>query len=185
MSYEFSGGYKIRNQNALHFMTFTVVGWVDLFSRKIYRDILLQNMRYCKVHKSLSIGAYVIMSNHMHVIWQSNNGQLSDCLRDFKSYSTKLFIETIQSVPESRKDWLLHMFGFYAKRTNQNKEFKIWMSNNHPEEITSEQFLKTKLNYIHYNPVRAGWVNEPKEYIYSSASNYVSGKGVMEIDLLF
>lgn len=185
MSYEYEGGYKIRNQGALYFMTFTVVGWIDLFSRKIYRDILLKNMQHCREHKGLKIGAYVIMSNHIHVIWQSGKGKMSDVLRDFKSYSTKEFIQAINVNAESRKDWLLYMFQYYAKRTNMNKEFKIWTNDNHPEEIFSEDFMKTKLDYIHGNPVRAGLVEKPEDYLYSSASNYIKGKGLMEIDYLY
>ena len=63
------------------------------------------------------------------------------------------------------------MFLFYGNRTNQNKEFKIWTGDNHPEEITTHEFLMTKLNYIHENPVRAGWVRKPEDYLYNSASN--------------
>lgn len=184
MSYEFADGYKIRDQYALHFMTFTVVGWIDLFSRQVYRDIFLTNMTYCRQKKNLAVVAYVIMTNHVHVIWQSKTGSLSDTLRDFKSYCTKQFIATIESENESRENWLLHMFRFYANRTNQNKEFKIWTGDNHPEEIYSKEFFITKLNYIHENPVRAGWVQRPDDYIYSSASNYETGKGIFEIDYL-
>ncbi|HMR82592.1 MAG TPA: hypothetical protein PKE30_05655 [Niabella sp.] len=120
MSYEFADGYKIRDQKGLYFMTFTVAGWIDLFTRQLYRDILVKNMLYCRKNKSLFIGAYVIMSNHLHVIWQSNAGCMSDTLRDFKSFSTKNFIEAITSGLESRKDWLLHMFRYHARETNQN-----------------------------------------------------------------
>jgi len=185
MSYEFADGYKIRNQFGLYFVTFTVVGWVDLFSRKIYRDLLIKNMNHCREYKGLAIGAYVIMTNHVHLIWQSRTGKLSDTIRDFKSFCTKEFIQTIQKENESRESWLLHMFRFYAKSTNQNMEYKIWISGSHPEEITLHDFLMTKLNYIHENPVRAGWVAKAEDYLYSSASNYVSGKGVFEIDYLF
>jgi putative transposase len=184
MSYEFADGYKIRNQAGLHFMTFTVVGWIDLFTRQLYRDLFLKNMDYCRREKNLSVGAYVIMSNHAHVIWQSKSAQLSDTLRDFKSFCTKEFIDAIETENESRRDWLLHMFRFFAKRTNQNKEFKIWTGDNHPEEITSRAFLVTKLNYIHQNPVRAGWVRNAEDYLYSSASNYATGQGLIEIDHL-
>jgi putative transposase len=184
MSYEFADGYKIRDQHGLYFMTFTVVGWIDLFSRQLYRDILIKNMKHCREHKDLSIGAYVIMTNHVHVIWQSKCGRLSDTLRDFKSYCTKEFIVAIEKENESRESWLLHMFRFYANRTNQNKDYKTWRGNNHPEEITSHDFLMTKLNYIHENPVRAGWVHKPEDYLYTSASNYINGKGLMEIDYL-
>ena len=89
MSYEFTDGFKIRDQAGLYFMTFTVVGWIDLFSRQLYRDIFLTNMKHCQKEKNLSVGAYVIMSNHVHVIWQSKCGRLSDTLRDFKSFCTK------------------------------------------------------------------------------------------------
>lgn len=185
MSYEFADGYKIRDQKAVHFMTFTVVGWIDLFSRKLFRDVFLKNMAYCRQHKQLSVGAYVIMTNHVHVIWKSECGRLSDTLRDFKSYCTKEFITLIEKEAESRKDWLLYMFRYHANRTNQNKEFKIWTGNNHPEEIHSKEFMISKLEYIHQNPVRAGWVNEAGEYLYSSASNYTTGKGLFGIDYLF
>ena len=184
MSYEFADGYKIRNQAGLYFMTFTVVGWIDLFTRQLYRDLFLKNMDYCRREKDLVVGAYVIMSNHAHVIWQSKSAHLSGTLRDFKSFCTKEFIEAIECENESRREWLLYMFRFFAKRTNQNKEFKIWTGDNHPEEITSQEFLLTKLNYIHQNPVRAGWVRNAVDYLYSSASNYASGKGLIEIDYL-
>lgn len=42
MNYEFTAGYKIRDQFGLFFMTFTIVDWIDLFSRKLYRDILIK-----------------------------------------------------------------------------------------------------------------------------------------------
>ncbi len=76
------------------------------------------------------------------------------------------------------------MFEFFGKRTNANDVFKFWTSNNHPEAIYSQDFLLSKLNYIHQNPVRAGIVAEPEHYIYSSATNYLTGKGVIEIDFL-
>ncbi|MFT4155968.1 REP-associated tyrosine transposase [Parafilimonas sp.] len=185
MSYEFVDGYKIRNQYGLHFMTFTIVDWIDLFSRKLYRDILIKNMQYCRKKKDLLIGAYVIMTNHIHVIWQSKNGKLSGTLRDFKSFCTKELIDAIINEPENRKDWLLHKFNFHANTTNQNKDFKIWTGNNHPEEIFSDDFMRTKVDYIHQNPVRAGWIEKPEDYLYSSASNYIKGKGLMEIDYLY
>lgn len=185
MSYEIADGYKVRDQYGLYFMTFTVVGWIDLFSRKVYRDLFIKNMMYCREQKGLLVGAYVIMTNHAHVIWQSEKGKLSDTLRDFKSYCTKEFIKTIETENESRESWLLHMFKYYAKFNNQNKDYKIWISGSHPEEIVSEEFLRSKLNYIHENPVRAGWVRQPEEYMYSSAANYAGGKGICEVDFLF
>jgi putative transposase len=123
------------------------------------------------------------MSNHVHTIWTASNNNLSDIVRDFKTFTSKAITSSIEAEPESRRDWLLYMFRFYANRTNANEGFKVWTGNNHPEEIYSAAFLKTKLNYIHENPVRAGLVAAPSHYLYSSAANYEDKKGLIEIDL--
>lgn len=185
MSYEFAEGYKIRDQSATHFLTFTIMGWIDIFSRQRYRDIILESFAFCRLQKGLNIGAYVIMSNHIHVIWTATNNNLSDIVRDFKTFTSRAITASIESEPESRRDWLLYMFRFYANRTNANENFKVWTGNNHPEEIHGESFLRTKLNYIHENPVRAKLVTAPSHYLYSSAANYEIGKGITDIDFLF
>jgi len=125
------------------------------------------------------------MSNHIHLIWTATNNNLSDIVRDFKTFTSKAISGSIERETESRHDWLLYMFRFYANRTNANENFKVWTGNNHPEEIHSKSFLRTKLNYIHENPVRAKLVAEPSHYLYGSAANYETGKGIMEIDFLF
>ena len=62
------GGYKIRNPAAIHFITFAVVEWVDIFTRKQYRDIVLESIKYCQAEKGLLLHAWCIMSNHLHLI---------------------------------------------------------------------------------------------------------------------
>ena len=92
---------------------------------------------------------------------------------------------SIENEPESRREWLLYMFHFFANRTNANDNYKVWTGNNHPEEIHSDAMMKVKLNYIHENPVRAGIVEEPAHFLYSSAADYADKKGIMEIDSLY
>lgn len=185
MSYEFAEGYKIRDQSATHFLTFTIMGWIDIFTRIRYRNIILESMQFCRTNKGLLIGGYAIMSNHIHFIWTAKNKNLSDIIRDFKTHTSKAITKAIATEPESRREWLLYMFGFFANRTNANEYFKVWTGDNHPEEIYSEDFMKQKLNYIHESPVRAFLVAEPSHYLYSSALNYIGKKGTAEIDLLF
>lgn len=185
MSYEFAEGYKIRNQGALHFLTFTIVGLIDIFSRQRYRDIILESFNFCRERKQLKVGAYVVMSNHIHLLWQAQKNNLSDIIRDFKTFTSKAITNAIETETERRKEWLLYMFGFFAKRTNANDYYKVWTGMNHPEEIYSNDFMKTKLNYIHQNPVRASIVSKAEDYLYSSAYNYTTGKGLIEIDFLF
>jgi REP element-mobilizing transposase RayT len=100
----------------LYFVTLTVAGWVDVFSRKEYKDILLENLKYCQQKEGLEIYAYVIMSNHMHFIAKRLEGDLTELLGRFKSYTAKKILESIAKNPEeSRKEWLLYLFNHFAK----------------------------------------------------------------------
>ncbi len=117
------------------------------------------------------------MSNHIHVIWTARENNLSDIIRDFKTFTSKAISASVQDEPESRRDWLLHMFSFYANRTNANESYKVWTGNNHAEEIYSDSFLRTKLNYIHENPIQPKWklCTYAEEYRWSSAAFYYRG----------
>lgn len=176
-------GYVIRDQEKIHFITCTVVDWIDVFSRKSYRDIVIDCFKYCIQNKGMLIYGYVIMSNHIHLIIQSKDGKLSDLMRDFKKFTSKNIVSAIQNNPESRREWMLERFAKATETHSRNKNFQFWQYGNHAEEIYTLHFLWDKLNYIHLNPIRAGLVEKAQDYIYSSASNYVNGKGLFEIEL--
>ncbi len=164
-----SEGYKIRDQYATHFITPTVVDWVDVFTRNQYRDVIIDSLAYCIKARSLRLYGYVVMTNHLHLIARSENGTLSDTLRDFKKYTANHLIKAIKNEPESRREWMLHRFEWNAAQNKRNSENQLWTHDNRPEEIYSKEFFDQKLNYIHQNPVRAGWVRYPEDYVYSSA----------------
>jgi REP element-mobilizing transposase RayT len=178
-----SHGYQIQNQSALHFLTIQVVQWADIFTRLVYRDIVIDSLKYCQQNKGLEIYAYVIMSNHIHILVKSQNNNLSDVIRDFKRHTSKRIIETIGSEDESRRDWLLMLFRYAAKGNNRNNQYQVWTHENHAEELFSNDFIEQKLDYIHNNPVRSGIVSKPEDYLYSSARNYYELESVMEISL--
>ena len=177
-----SEGYKIRNQDLPHFVTATVVDWVDVFTRKSYRDCVIDFLDYCIKNKRMVVYGYVIMSNHIHMIMQSSQGQLSDLLRDFKKFTAKNILEKIQSEPESRREWMLDRFKLATESHSRNKNYQFWQYGNHPEEIYSNKFMWSKLDYIHLNPVQAGIVKKASEYVYSSASNYLLDVGLIKIE---
>ncbi len=99
-------GYKIRDQNAIHFITFAVIQWIDVFSRSVYKDIVVESLKYCQQNKGLKIHAWVIMSNHIHLICSTEEPfKLSDVLRDFKKHTSKQIIKSIENnTKESRGD---------------------------------------------------------------------------------
>ncbi|MFQ6601392.1 REP-associated tyrosine transposase [Flavobacterium sp. C3NV] len=175
-------GYIIRDQKLPHFITSTVVDWIDVFTRQTYRDIVIDCFDYCIKNKGMILYGYVIMSNHIHLIVQSEEGKLSDLIRDFKKFIAKNILDKIQSSPESRKEWMLERFKLAAQKHQRNKEYQFWQYGNHAEEIYSTAFMWSKLHYIHLNPVRAGLVAKASEYIYCSAGNYVNDSGLLEIE---
>jgi REP element-mobilizing transposase RayT len=177
-------GYVIRDQSLPHFLTCTIVDWVDVFSRKSYRDCVIECFDYCIKNKGMILYSYVIMSNHIHILVQSNEGKLSDLIRDFKKFTSRTILEKILSEPESRRDWMLQRFQLARESHSRNKNYQFWQLGNHAEEIYSEKFMWSKIDYIHFNPVRAGIVSHPEDYIYSSASNYVNNKGIIEVEIV-
>jgi REP element-mobilizing transposase RayT len=165
--------YQIRDQSRVYFFTFQVVGWADIFSRKIYRDIVLDSFKYCREKKGLLLFAYVIMTNHVHAIMQSKLGDLSGVVRDFKKHTSKQILKEVrENKKESRKEWLEMIFQYHAKYNKRNEHIQFWTHENHAVELSSNEMIDSRVDYIHKNPVRAGWVEKDEDYLYSSARNY-------------
>lgn len=171
-------GYKIRDQYAVHFITFAVVEWVDVFTRKAYVDILLESLRYCIAHKGLKVHAWCFMSNHVHLIASATDGNLSDILRDFKKFTSKTIIDAIEaSNDESRKNWMLWIFKKAGEKNSRNSSYQFWRQDNHAIYLDTVPFTLDKLNYLHNNPVKAGIVEKAEDYLLSSARDYHFGGG--------
>jgi len=154
----------------VYFVTLTVSGWIDLFSRDTYKKILVQNLEHCQKHESLEIFSYVIMTNHLHMLTRRMDNDLNELLGRFKGFTSKEMLKEIQENPkESRKEWLLHQFKFFAQKNAQYSKYHLWQNKNYPTQIYSPEVFMQKMNYIHQNPVRAGMVTDPAHYIYSSA----------------
>ena len=99
--------YYITNQHQTYFITCTVVEWIDLFTRPVYKKIIINSLNYCIVHKGLSLNGWVLMSNHLHFAGRCKEpNRMSDFLRDFKKHTSKAWAQTILTTPESRRDCL-------------------------------------------------------------------------------
>ncbi|MBP6313048.1 MAG: transposase [Flavobacteriales bacterium] len=177
-------GYRIGDQQAIHFLTFTIVDWIDVFTRQVYRDMVLDSFRYCQANKGLHVHAWVIMSNHVHAILSTPEGKLSDVVRDLKGHTSKAIFKAVQDETESRRLWMTARFTVNAMTTARNENFKLWQHGNHPLQMQSHT-IRQKADYIHNNPVRAGWVDQPRDYVYSSARNYQDEPGLLVIDPLW
>lgn len=178
--------YKIKNQHQLHFLTLTVVDWVDVFTRNKYKDLLLESLTFCMEKKGLHLCAWVFMSNHIHLIAYADKSTrgLSSIIADFKKFSSRAIIHLIKEKGESRRDWMLNIFASHGKNNAKNKNYQFWTQYNHPVELISPEWTLTRLNYIHNNPVRAHIVAKPEDYLHSSAIDYHGEKGLLNIELL-
>ena len=168
------------------FVTDTVVDWVDIFSRPIYRHIILDSLQYCQKEKGLIIYAWVLMTNHMHMIVGSNGAnKVSDIMRDFKKFTSKEILSTLLvESTESRREWMLNRFEYAGKNDKKIKNYRFWQEGNDAQEIYLNDYFNQKLNYIHENPVKAEIVNRPEDYRYSSAIDYAGGKGLLQVTVV-
>jgi putative transposase len=176
--------YKFRDKDACYFVSFATIAWVDVFTRRIYKDIFVDSLNYCVDNKGLIIYGWVIMSNHVHLIIATKDVELPNILRDLKKYSSKAIIEAIKdNQSESRKDWMLKMFEKAGEKNSNNKCYQFWQQHNHPILLFNSEIFDQKLNYIHYNPVVAGFVDNEIDYLYSSARDYSEEKGLVKMEI--
>lgn len=160
------------NTDLAYFLTFTVVGWIDIFTRKELADIVIEKLKIAQRDFHVAIYAYVIMPSHIHLIAQkTNNESLADWVGDIKSITSKEIIKAINGESyESRKSWLDYLFKFFAKFKKQNSGYMFWQKTSHPIELYSQEIFDQKMDYIHNNPVEANIVTDPVYYYYSSAN---------------
>ena len=89
-----------------------------------------------------------------------------------KENTDNSFSDIIRDMQESRREWLIEKFRSAGEVNSQNTNYQFWQQNNRPMQLLTSERIECDINYIHQNPVKAGWVAEPEEYLYSSARNY-------------
>ena len=175
--------YKFHDHQKLHFVSFATVNWIDVFTRRVYCDIVVGSLKYCIENKGLELYGWCIMPSHVHLIIGTENGNLSHIIRDLKRHTSKLLLKTIsENMHESRREWMMWMFGRAGKRNTNNEQYQFWQQNNHPIELSTAEMFDQRLDYLHYNPVESGAVRNPPGYLYSNAIDYYTDeKGLLPI----
>ena len=159
---------RIQNPEGLYFITFATVGWVDVFTRSRYIDIVLESLKYCQKEKGLILYGYVIMSNHIHIIWQPlQHYTLTQIQSSFARHTAK---QIKKKISEEQPHFLQRF-----KVNKYDREYQIWKREPLSIELFTEKVFHQKMEYIHNNPVAAQLVHYPEEYKYSSARFYQTG----------
>jgi putative transposase len=172
------GRYKIYDTSLPYFLTMTVVDWMPIFAHPDVAEIILGSLRYFQEVKHAKLYAYVLMENHLHCIVQSDN--LKEVIRTFKSYTARIIIDHF--IEHTNTDMLKK---FKQNKLSHKKEsdYQVWQEGSHPEEIASDEMMQQKIEYIHNNPVRRGYIEEPSHWRYSSAQNYEGKKGLVNVEM--
>jgi len=174
--------YKFHDLDSLYFITSTTVNWVDVFIRDVYREIILNSIKYCQKEKGLDVYSWCLMTSHLHMIVGSHKSPLDDIIRDFKSFTSYELKSAITfNETESRKEWMLPIFIEAGRRNFNNVKWQFWQQNNHPIVLDTNESFDNTLNYIHMNPVEAGFVSGAQYYPFSSAIDYSGGKGLLDV----
>jgi putative transposase len=176
--------YKFHNKEGLYFVSFAVVYWIDVFTREEYFAILADSLDYCRKNKGMEIYAWCIMPSHVHLIFRASDNNPSTLLKELKTYTSKQLQKAIsEHNQESRKEWMLWLMERAGLKNSNVKHRQFWQQHNKPIELWSAAVIDQKIDYIHNNPVEAGFVSEPEHWKYSSAIDFSGGKGLLEIDI--
>jgi putative transposase len=177
--------YQLGAERHPHFVTFTVIDWIDFFTRAEYNDIFIKAIKHCREHKGLKVYGYCIMPSYIHLILRSNGKEaLEDIIRDLKRYTSSTFHKLLEDPNvnwESRKRWLLWLMKHSGTYNSNNRSFQFWQQHNHPVELWSDEVFYQKLNYIHLNPVVSGFVSQPEDWLYSSARDHAGFLRLVEL----
>ncbi|MCD6380608.1 transposase [bacterium] len=169
--------YKIYGKDKPHFVTSTIVGWLPVFSRPKAADIIFDSLRYLQNNDNLKIYAYVLMVNHIHIIASASD--LNNTIARFKSYTARQIIDFLE---ETSQIGFLKQIKQHKLEHKTDREYQIWQEGIHPEMIFDVSDLRRKVKYIHLNPVRRGYVDDPVHWRYSSAGNYAGDDGILEVE---
>lgn len=160
----------------------TIVGWIDIFTRKEQKLIILDSLKHCQQNKGLMIYGWCLMPSHLHIICAADGAfGMSDILRDFKKFTAKAIIQQIKDGHESRREWMLQQFSDACSHLKRGQHYKVWQDSNQAKVIYTSNFFYEKLTYIHNNPVVEMLVGKPEEYMFSSARNYAGLDFLLEI----
>ncbi len=159
--------YKILNTDYPYYITSTIVDWINIFDNEKYFELLFNNFVFYQSKYNIEVIAYVIMKNHFHMILKSEEIEIA--IQSLKSYTAKQILYELES---DSKFSILNILNQRKASYKKESEYQVWQEGYHPQEMSNNLILKQKIEYIHYNPVRKGYVETPEDWKYSSARYY-------------
>ena len=167
--------YKITDATQPHFITCTILHWIPIFTRQETVTIVLDSLRHLQ-KEGLKLYAYVILENHLHLVAQSE--QLDKDIVRFKAYTAS---QILLHLKQNNVKNILDQLAFYKKAHKSDRDYQFWQEGIHPELIQTDEMMKQKINYIHNNPVKRGYVDKGEHWRYLSGWVYGGELGLLEV----
>jgi len=162
--------YRVREPQRAHFVTSTIVDWLPVLQTEACCDILAGSLDFCRREKGLRLYAWVILENHFHAVVHTEN--LPRVMADLKKFTAGKLIAQLET---ERRNWLLDLLAAGKAEHKTASTWQLWQEGYHPQAIYSDKTMLQKIEYIHANPVRRGWVASPEHWRYSSAHEWLPG----------
>ncbi len=168
--------YRIHENEFPYFMTCTIVGWLAVFTRPEAVQIVFDSWKFLNREKDFRLYGYVILENHLHLI--ASAPKLSQAMKSFKMYTARQIIDLLE---DHRANVLLEQLRALKLRHKTESEYQVWEEGSKPKQIQSDDMMLQKLEYIHHNPVKRGYLDDPVHWRYSSARNYAGMPGLVKV----
>ncbi len=168
--------YRVYENQEPHFLTCTAVNWFPIFTRPEPVEIVLDSLRFLQREGRLVVYGYVIMVNHLHLV--ASAPDIAKEMGDFKSFTARRIIDLLRELNDRTFLWLLRST---KARHKTDRDYQLWQEGSHPQQILGEDMMRQKLEYLHGNPVKRGYVDDPLHWRCSSARNYEGLPALIEV----
>ena len=149
------------------FYTATILEWKQLLKPDKFKDIIISSLKFLIKDERIILYAFVIMHNHIHLIWQVNDTHKpKEVQQSFMKFTAQMILRELRNNH-------LNVLGHFRVNAKDRK-YQVWERNPLSVSLFNRKVFLQKLDYIHNNPVRTGACNLPEEYKYSSASFYIN-----------
>jgi len=168
--------YRFGEDYYPHFMTCTIVAWLPVFSSPDFVKIVFDSWQFLQRNRDIDIIAWVILENHLH--WIAVGPDLGKRVGEFKSFTARSILDEME---KKRYSTLLKELEYFKLRHRVDQDYQLWQEGSHPQIIETDEVMWQKIEYIHNNPLRRGYVADPLHWRYSSASNYAGRGGLIDV----
>jgi len=172
--------YEVLADSTTYFATSAVVNWLPLFSKPDLAKVVFDSLEFLHAQRRLVLHAYVLLENHLHLVGTSSS--FSKEMKNFKSYTAR---GIVNSLKETGSKFYLEQLRLLKDPDKKDQNYQVWQEGFHPQAILSDHMLRQKIEYIHYNPVRRGYVDQAEQWRYSSARQYAGEQGLSAIEPLY